>query len=700
MTHPKLVLVIGFGNLSAKLLPLRWTFPFLRFRFIEQHGAYFRSMREAFRKAGTLGDLLDAPEMHHPNLRAFADALNWTPNFDKAATDNRALQLATLFDEHIHYDGDLEGCGDSDFDYLRSRYQQLVRQLIEYDRSEVLLYLATRPDRYLESLKRYAPFADCVAIDKPLATDRHSLAQMRRFAQVNPGLTVLPIDHYLFKLDFTRFTTDMDRRGGLDPREIQKLEVTICEENLDEDRPYFRDTGIIRDMMPHVAAMVSFLFRTCRVTRAVVGNVAPTVHYYGLLSQELPLTSAGSETALAKTIPVIVQAQIELNYGTNDGYLPVSIRIAKGAKGSTKPQKEIIIVWHTGQRTSLDLTRKASGGEHVDWAGALKYLMKDWPLLEPMRGHFTFERACDITADVLECQEQADRKVPCHPDRQAPEHHNARPGQTFLCYPAPPIAPQTVFIFNFDGVVVNTEAAHEAAWKTWHKVIGQCVPNLMESPWYEPGKPNREMASKALAAIHQTDETHASFAIQYGERFYSVLAHIMREEKLQYLEASLPGKRGVASDYHRGVIQFLSLLRQYNQPLVLVTTYDALLVQKTLERLVQTDEGSAAVGFDRYYVNQRNVQDTYHKIIAEHQKARSDVTFAVFDDYVTSLNALRARLRGDRTVRLIHMDTTTTMRRPQTTDNVIESHVDFTKLYVEYSTAFNSRQPPSGKVSC
>lgn len=689
MMHPKVVLVIGFGNLSAKLLPLQWAFPFLHFEFVEQHGEYFRKMRQVFQEAGSLKDLVNTPAKRlHPNLQAFQETLSRTPGFNRKKVPN--VQLGTLFDNHVFYDGVKTGFTDKDFDRLRSCHRNLIYRLLEIDRSEVLLYLATRPDRYLESLKRYASFSSCVAIDKPLATDEHSLVQMRRFARINPELTILPIDHYLFKLDFTRFNEQLERRGGLNPREIQQLDVTIAEANLDEFRPFFRDTGIIRDMMPHVATMVSLLFRHYHVTRATVGNVTPSIHYYRLLPEELP---TGVSRRRSKNIPVIVQAEIELNYGTRQGYLPVSIRIAKGVR-KAKVRKEIVITWHTGQHTTIDLARKAEKDEYVDWAGALKYLMKDWALLEPMRSHLTFDRACEITADVLACQEQADRKVPHRLGQKPPPHHKVREGLTFFRHPDSPSPLRRVFVFNFDGVVVNTEESHCGAWKSWHEVIGQNPPDdLATAPWYEPGRSNREMVSRALAYLHETDETGASFAVQNGEKYYRLLSHILREAKLEKLEDSLPGRDGPASAYHENVLRFLRLLRQFNQHLVLVTTNDALLVHQTLDQLLRSKDGGPPVGFDRYYVGQRNGVQTYIQIITDYRSRwGKDVEFVIFDDYLTALGRLQQNYPGDKTIQLIHMDTMKNIRNKPSRMKGIERHKNFRRLFGKFVTILEADQ--------
>jgi hypothetical protein len=707
MIRPKVVLVVGFGNLGAKLLSLRFAFPFLRFAFIEPEGEYFWKMRKAFEDIGTLRDLRYAKDKDLcSNLLAFRDALSQPANSSWRLRENQELKMLKLFDAHIHYGGDeIEGCPAGEFGASQARYKQLIRGLIEYDRSEVLLYLATRPELYIEKLKKYSFFANCVAIDKPLAKDEHSLREIRRFAQVNPDLTILPIDHYLFKLDFTEFMKQLEGRGGLNPREVQRLDVTICEEELDESRVYFIETGIIRDMMPHVAAMVSLLFRNYNVKRATVGNITPVVRYY----QTPPDATSRSASREPGKKPVIVQAEIELSYWTSEGYLPVSVRIAKGEKNRKQRRKEIIITWHTGQRTVIDLSRKqkkAEKVEYADWAAALSYLMSDWPLLEEMRSHFTFDRACEITADVLAWQTQADLKVPRdknedvtrhleedkRPEPAVPLCNQRRAPETFLEYPATNSSPKQVFIFNFDGVVINTEDAHIQAWETWYKVIGHAGPTLMDEEWFEPGKPNREMVSKALASLYgkEEDQTTAAFAIQYGEKYCDLFHHILRGEKLKTLEKSLPRKGGPASPYHETVLRFLQLLRQFNQHLVLVTTNHPLLVQQTLDHLLRPEEGWPPLGFDRHYVGQRKGTDTYDEIIKDYRrKWGREVQFVVFDDYLKALENLQVCYEGDKTVRLIHMDTMKQVRRKRSgKQKGIEHFKDFQKLIEEFSFRF------------
>lgn len=674
MLHPKIVLIAGFGNLGVKLLPLRWAFPSLRFEFVEKFWPGFLDMRKAFHEAGTLGSLLaeDEPSLakRHPNVAAFRKVLAQTPGFtEETAAEDAGLSLGKLFDDHVHYAGESGCIGDDPLAReLCRNHQLLIRKLVEYDRSEVLLYLATRPEDYLWYLERYADFARCAAIDKPLAKDERSLADIMRFARVNPDLVIRPIDHYLFKLDFTRFNEELEHRGGLSPREVQRLDITICEESLDESRRYFLETGIIRDMMPHVAAMVSLLFRDWPVAHASVGNVKPFVHVY---------------PSAPEVGPVIVQAEIELSYWTGEGYLPVSIRIAKGATGDgrRKAPKEVIITWHTGQHQTINLTRGAGGAtEFVDWGGALKYLMGEGPLAGELREHFTFERACQITTDVFVCQEQADDKV----------SHDGQRGRTFFDYPASAEAMRSVlatakhvFVFNFDGVVVNTEDAYSRAWRTWHEVVGYPNPDLEHLEWYAPGKSNRQMVSEALAYLNQGDEAARSFAVQYAEKFYHVFAHILREEKLRGLEKALPGMPGKAAEYHATLVNFLRLLRRYNQPVLLVTTNDALLVQQTLEVLLRAGPGAGepVVGFDRYHVGVRRGLDTYDEILERYPEHQ----VVIFDDYLDALVRLHDHYRGHN-VRLVHMKTMK-MGRKASAEGLswLESYEDFAALTREFA---------------
>jgi hypothetical protein len=678
MLHPKVVLIAGFGNLGVKLLPLRWAFPSLRFEFVEKFWPGFLDMRQAFHGAGTLGSLLAGNEAQlaqlHPNVQAFRKVLAQTPGFtEETAVEDANLPLGKLFDDHIHFGGEtVSGPDDPLTRDLSRNHQRLIRKLVEYDRSEVLLYLATRPEDYLWYLERYADFARTAAIDKPLAKDERSLADIQRFARVNPGLVIRPIDHYLFKLDFTRFNEELEHRGGLSPREVQRLDVSIGEESLDESRRYFLETGIIRDMMPHVAAMVSLLFRDWPVSHASVGNVKPFVYTY---------------PSAPEVGPVIVQAEIELSYWTGEGYLPVSIRIAKGAggDGKRKPPKEIVITWHTGQHQTINLGRGAGSTDYVDWGGALKYLMGEGPLAGELGEHFTFERACQITTDVFVCQEQADDKV----------RHNGRGGRTYFDYPAGPEGlkplPETtknVFVFNFDGVIVNTEEAYARAWRTWHEVVGYPNPDLDNLPWYAPGKSNRQMVSEALAYLNRDDESAASFAVQYAEKYYHVFAHILREEKLRGLESALPGMPGKAAEYHATLVNFLRLLRRYNQPVLLVTTNDALLVQQTLELLLRAGpgEGEPVVGFDRLHVGVRRGLDTYDEIVeryANHQ-------VVIFDDYLDALVRLHEHYRGQN-VRLVHMKTMK-MGRKLSGEGLtwLESYEDFAALTREFARTLDA----------
>lgn len=279
----QIILVAGFGNLGAKLLPLRWKFPHLQFVFLEgypgDNDSGYQGMKFAFDKAGTIGNLkgekIDPERNDLDRTAARMNLLEFQKILRNEGLGGDNESLKEIFENHVYYCGkDLRGDSDEG-----KRYRNLIQYLIELDRSEVLLYLATRPDQYLWYLQRYAPFANRVAVDKPLATTSEQLDRLIRFSQLNPDLEIRPIDHYLFKLDFTEFNQALERRrGGLRPQDVQKIDVTIFEEGLDEHRPYFIDTGIIRDMMPHVSAMVRYLFRHSDTLKAYVGNVLPVVY--------------------------------------------------------------------------------------------------------------------------------------------------------------------------------------------------------------------------------------------------------------------------------------------------------------------------------------------------------------------------------------------------------------------------------------
>jgi glucose-6-phosphate 1-dehydrogenase len=168
-----------------------------------------------------------------------------------------------------------------------------VKDLLAADPSEVVLYLATRPQDYLWYLERFAPLCHRVAIDKPLATDEVQMNRLHQFAELNRQLDIRPIDHYLFKRGFGKFNENLEQRShGLSLRDLREIEITIHEEGLDAYRKYFIETGIIRDMMPHVLAMVHSLFHYARAESPL------QVHIGNVLAGCAPVCLRGTERAI------------------------------------------------------------------------------------------------------------------------------------------------------------------------------------------------------------------------------------------------------------------------------------------------------------------------------------------------------------------------------------------------------------------
>jgi len=115
MNQTKLILIAGFGNLGAKLLPLRWAFPHLRFFVVEKYWPSFQAMRTIFSNAGTLGDLLRQDvnaEFAHDNLKAFRGELERIPGAPKELLlrEYGSQRLRDLFDRHVCY------CGGPEFE--------------------------------------------------------------------------------------------------------------------------------------------------------------------------------------------------------------------------------------------------------------------------------------------------------------------------------------------------------------------------------------------------------------------------------------------------------------------------------------------------------------------------------------------------------------------------------------------------------
>lgn len=95
-------------------------------------------------------------------------------------------------------------------DFLRNNYFQDSRdsKLIPEDLitrirpDRTIVYLAIPPDGYLSALKKYLPFANIFAIEKPLATDSEKAGELVDFARKNFeffGKRFIPVDHYLGK---------------------------------------------------------------------------------------------------------------------------------------------------------------------------------------------------------------------------------------------------------------------------------------------------------------------------------------------------------------------------------------------------------------------------------------------------------------------------------------------------------------------
>ena len=672
------ILVAGFGNLGAKLLSLKWVFAQPHFFFLEKYwgdedekGGYLE-IKEAFDEEVTLRKFLDSPFEVQPsdpsarlNLSAFRDALQTVEyNHPDALFLDQNRRLGEIFEECVYYCGNFEEDSEE-----QSRYKKLIERLIEYDPSKVLLYLAARPEDYLWYLQRYAPFVNRVAVDKPLAMDIEQLDEFRRFSLLNPDLEIRPIDHYLFKLDFHRFNQLIEiYPDKLDPQTIQRINVIIHEKGLDEHRRYFIDTGIIRDMMPHVAAMLRYMFRHSDRFTGYVGNVLPVVREY-----EPPADNT------RKIKPTIVQACIDVNYWTGWHYIPVTIEIAKGM---SEAKKEIVIHYDSGGHDRLDLTRRPElkTDVSVDWEGALTYLMAARPLAESVKSHFTFERACEITEEVFICHKQADSKIPVDLEGC---------GDTFFKYDEknsqlPPREPdeKRVVVFNFDGVVVNTEVAHKQAWNTWRELLGverlfadvtsksSCGPT-----WFKLGKPNRRMINEALHELSSSGKLAKSLDEEFSEKLYYLFCRLLQSKKVvllrstllhdKYIEA-IAKEEGIEpsafkaelarlNDYHDEILEFLEELRRHNYVLILASTNDPLLAQQAIDILLER-KGAADdrlfTGFCRYFVGRRSGLDAYEDIIKQY---RNHGRILIIDDYRKVLEDL-AKEEYDN-VRFVHMHT-------------------------------------------
>ena len=659
----ELILVAGFGNLGCKLLPLSWVYPGLKFLFIEGFWGTYNNARSEFTRANDVGRLVGPDyntEDFGGNLQSFTDQLKDLHLQGKLVhrlEDIRNFKFKSLFEGEpkasavfYHPIRPEKSYPESDTDAhrmtpttsesreCREQYKHLIRELINHDRKEVLLYL-----------ERYAPFVHRVAIDKPLAVTPDQLAALSSFAGLHPDLDIRPIDHYIFKVDVERIGEAVRRNPGLvAPNKVERLEVNLLEKGLDEHRGYFADTGIVRDMMPHVGAMISYLFQNLETMRCIPGRVAPVMKRY---PDSANLT--------------VVQATLELNFWTGARHIPVTVRIGKGARrisdlsNPTRPvsAKEVVIHWKYGSKKVIDLTLKPTrpssavgetelGIGGVDWAGALEYLMEESPLADSMGSHFTFDRAMEITQSVLDCQMQVDCGAPSESEMYDEE--------TFGM--GPPIkCPKRIY---FDGVIASMERAHWEAWNAIYALLGgraSCLPEpgeeesathyrnsceIGEIPdWYNLGTPTREIVDKLLDELapdlrisRSSDELHQRFR------------EIRRSVVLKHFDRAFSGDPGYEDErkYHADVLEYLDRIRSQRDRIILVSKGTALSVQQILDRLISFGKSKPAReknwfrGFDEYRLD-CDVEREYKDII----ERNGGTQIIIFDDDVANLERVK-----------------------------------------------------------
>jgi glucose-6-phosphate 1-dehydrogenase len=99
-----------------------------------------------------------------------------------------------------------------------------------------------------------------VLLEKPFGVDLPSAQQLK--AQVDkdfqPGQVVL-IDHFLAypgTLNMLEFRTTPEADEALNSKYVERFEVRLLEKIKSNDRPYFRETGVIRDMIQSHAIML------------------------------------------------------------------------------------------------------------------------------------------------------------------------------------------------------------------------------------------------------------------------------------------------------------------------------------------------------------------------------------------------------------------------------------------------------------
>ena len=121
-----------------------------------------------------------------------------------------------------------------------------------------IVYLAIDPDLYLGALRKYLHFGDIFAIEKPLAKnskEAEKLVEFTREKNDNLDKLFIPVDHYRGK----KQVLDLVERIIIYKDQVKNANVIVfsfLEERPPSTNTYFRSTGIIADMMPHVLALL------------------------------------------------------------------------------------------------------------------------------------------------------------------------------------------------------------------------------------------------------------------------------------------------------------------------------------------------------------------------------------------------------------------------------------------------------------
>ncbi len=209
------------------------------------------------------------------------------------------------------------------------------------------MYLALDPHFYETALRFFLPFANVFALEKPLArassVDSDSISavaraeSLRDFAKTHSpfGKVFVPVDHYLGKSAFEAFESVLANAAFGDFVEdasnivFQFLEAAI--EPVSE-RPYFAETGIVADMMPHVLAILfAFFGRTSKRAISRDTIAVADVHEW----QHIEYANA------KKGVPTFA----EINLKLSDADIPKNIVVRIGKGGGTN-NKRVAIVDH------------------------------------------------------------------------------------------------------------------------------------------------------------------------------------------------------------------------------------------------------------------------------------------------------------------------------------------------------------------